>query len=47
MEPFPLWAYKAANNLNPTNWGFYGPVQWATTPNISTDSAATIQSDWQ
>jgi endoglucanase len=42
-----MWAYKSTNALNPTNWGFYGPTYWADTPNVSTDSAATIAADWQ
>ena len=42
-----MWAYKAAQGLLPDNWGWYDPAFWPTTPNISTDSAATIYSDWQ
>lgn len=42
-----MWAYKSTNALNPANWGFYGPTYWAQTPNVSTDSAATIAADWQ
>jgi Ricin-type beta-trefoil lectin domain len=42
-----MWAYKSTNALNPTNWGFYGPTDWADTPNVSNDSAATITADWQ
>jgi len=42
-----LWSYKSTNALNPSNWGFYDPTHWATTPNITTDSAATILADWQ
>jgi endoglucanase len=42
-----MWAYKATNGLIPDSWGFYDPTFWATTPNISTDSAATIAADWQ
>jgi len=42
-----MWAYKSTNALNPSNWGFYGPTYWAQTPNVSTDSAATIAADWQ
>ena len=42
-----MWAYKATDGLIPDNWGFYDPTFWATTPNISTDSAATIAADWQ
>lgn len=42
-----MWTYKSTNGLNPTSWGFYGPTYWADTPNVSTDSAATIASDWQ
>jgi endoglucanase len=42
-----MWAYKATDGLIPDSWGFYDPSFWATTPNISTDSAATIAADWQ
>lgn len=42
-----MWSYKATHGLNPDSWGFYDPSYWPPTPNISTDSAATIQSDWQ
>ena len=42
-----MWAYKATQGLIPDNWGFYDPTFWPTTPNISTDSAATIAADWQ
>jgi endoglucanase len=42
-----MWSYKSTNTLNPSNWGWYGPTYWAVTPNVSTDSAATIASDWQ
>jgi hypothetical protein len=31
----------------PDSWGWYDPTYWPTTPNISTDSSATISSDWQ
>ena len=42
-----MWAYKAIDGLLPDNWGWYDPTYWPTIPNISTDSAATIYSDWQ
>jgi endoglucanase len=42
-----MWSYKAIAGLNPNSWGFYDPSRWATTPDISTDSAATIAADWQ
>lgn len=42
-----MWAYKATDGLIPDSWGFYDPTFWASTPNISTDSAATIAADWQ
>ena len=42
-----MWAYKATDGLIPDSWGFYDPTYWAATPNISTDSAATISADWQ
>jgi endoglucanase len=42
-----MWTYKATQGLIPNNWGFYDPNYWAATPNISTDSAATIAADWQ
>jgi len=40
------WTYKATHGLVPDSWGFYDPSFWPTTPNISTDSTATIQNDW-
>jgi endoglucanase len=42
-----MWAYKATDGLIPDNWGFFDPTFWAATPNITTDSAATISADWQ
>jgi aryl-phospho-beta-D-glucosidase BglC (GH1 family) len=42
-----VWSYKATTGLIPNSWGLYDPNHWATTPNISTDSAATIAADWQ
>jgi endoglucanase len=42
-----VWSYKATAGLIPNSWGLYDPNHWATTPNISTDSAATIAADWQ
>ena len=42
-----VWSYKATQGLIPNSWGLYDPNHWATTPNISTDSAATIAADWQ
>jgi endoglucanase len=42
-----MWAYKATDGLVPDGWGWYDPTHWATTPNVSTDSAAAIASDWQ
>jgi hypothetical protein len=41
------WAYKSTSGLNPNSWGLYGPTYWPPTPNLSTDSAATIAADWQ
>jgi endoglucanase len=41
------WSYKATDGLIPDSWGWYDPTYWPTTPNISTDSSATIASDWQ
>ncbi len=41
-----FWAYKATSGLNPNGWGLYNPVNWQTTPNISSDSSATIAADW-
>lgn len=40
------WTYKATHGLTPDSWGFYDPFYWPTTPNISSDSASTIQNDW-
>jgi len=42
-----MWSYKSTHGLNPDSWGFYDPSYWPTTPNVSTDSQATIVSDWQ
>jgi endoglucanase len=42
-----MWAYKATSGLVPNGWGWYDPTYWPTTPNVSTDSAATISNDWQ
>jgi len=42
-----MWAYKATSGLLPNGWGWYDPTYWPTTPNVSTDSAATISNDWQ
>jgi endoglucanase len=42
-----MWAYKATQGLVPNGWGWYDPTYWPTTPNISSDSASTISSDWQ
>jgi endoglucanase len=42
-----MWAYKATDGLIPDSWGFFDPTFWAATPNITTDSAATISADWQ
>lgn len=42
-----MWSYKAANALNPTFWGYFGPTFMPPTPNITAASAATIKSDWQ
>jgi aryl-phospho-beta-D-glucosidase BglC (GH1 family) len=41
-----MWAYKAAAGLLPDGWGWYDPIAWPATPNISTDSALTISNDW-
>ena len=42
-----MWAYKASAGLVPNGWGWYDPVYWPATPNISTSSAAQILNDWQ
>ena len=42
-----MWAYKATHGLVPDGWGWYDPVYWPATPNLSADSAATIANDWQ
>ena len=41
-----MWSYKSTNGMAPNSWGFYDPTYWAATPNVSTDSAATIAADW-
>src|SRR5271170_1108465 len=45
-ESWTFWAYKATSGLTPNAWGLYDPSYWATTPNVSTNSAATIAADW-
>ncbi|MGA9667821.1 MAG: RICIN domain-containing protein [Terracidiphilus sp.] len=45
-EDWTMWAYKGTDGLNPNGWAMYGPSFWPTTPNVSTDSAATIAADW-
>jgi endoglucanase len=42
-----MWAYKATAGLIPSGWGWYDPTYWPPTPNVSTDTAATISLDWQ
>ena len=42
-----MWAYKATHGLIPDGWGRYDPTCWPTTPDLQTDSAATIVNDWQ
>jgi endoglucanase len=39
-----MWAYK--NSVPGSGWGMYTPAWTPPTPNVSTDSAATIASDW-
>jgi aryl-phospho-beta-D-glucosidase BglC (GH1 family) len=41
-----VWTYKAADGLLPDAWGWYDPTYWPATPNISSDSASAIASDW-
>ncbi len=41
-----MWAYKATAGLLPNGWGWYDPTYWPSTPNLKTDSAATIINDW-
>lgn len=41
-----MWSYKSTHGLTNDSWGYYDPSYWPTTPNITTDSAATIASDW-
>jgi hypothetical protein len=42
-----MWAYKAIHGLVPDGWGWYDSTWMPATPNISSDSAATIYNDWQ
>ena len=42
-----MWAYKATAGTVPNGWGWYDPTSWPATPNISTDSASAISTDWQ
>ena len=39
-----MWTYKSTTG---GSWGYYNPTQWPPTPNIASDSADTIRSDWQ
>jgi hypothetical protein len=41
-----LWSYKSTHGLLPDSWGYYDPKFWPATPNVSTDTAATISADW-
>jgi regulation of enolase protein 1 (concanavalin A-like superfamily) len=40
------WSYKSSRGSSPDSWGIYDPTRFPPTPNLLTDSAATIQSDW-
>ncbi len=41
------WSYKATHGGPPDSWGLYDPKgTWPAVPNIQTDSASTISSDW-
>ncbi len=40
-----MWAYKT--DLASNGWGWYDPISSPPTPNISSDPASTISSDWQ
>ena len=42
-----MWSYKATHGLVPDGWGWYDPVYWPVTPNISSDPASKIAADWQ
>ena len=42
-----MWSYKATHGLVPDGWGWYDPLYWPATPNISSDSASVISSDWK
>jgi endoglucanase len=39
-----MWAYKT--DLASNGWGWYDPIRSLPTPNISSDSSATISNDW-
>jgi len=43
-----MWAYKAAHGSVPDGWGWFDPTTtFPPTPNLETDSTATIVNDWQ
>ena len=42
-----MWSYKAIHGTVPDSWGYYDPTFYPPISNIESDSAATIQSDWQ
>ena len=41
------WAWKAAHGTVPDSWGYYDTNNSATVPDISSDSAASIDADWK
>ncbi len=42
-----MWSYKAIHGTGSDSWGYYNPKFYPPIPNIESDSAATIQADWQ
>ncbi|AOX16429.1 glycoside hydrolase family 5 protein [Kozakia baliensis] len=42
-----IWSYKSATGLVPDAWGYLDPSFWPERPDPATDTAETIQHDWE